>query len=51
MENNFLEILLLNQDLSYDESLSGQLGAWRVKEIFFYMHAITKLKTRPHIEI
>ena len=35
---------LINQDLSYDESLSGQPGAWLVKENKFYMHAITKLK-------
>ena len=24
----------LNQDLSYDESLSGQPGAWLVKKLF-----------------
>ena len=32
----------LHQDLSYDESLSDQPGAWLVKKLFFYMHAITK---------
>ena len=41
----------INQDLSYDDSLSDGPGAWLVKKIFFYMHAITKLKKRPHIEI
>ena len=34
----------INQDFSYYESLSGQPGAWRVKKIFFYMQAITKLR-------
>ena len=39
------------QDMSYDKSLSGRPGACLVKKIFFNMHAITKLKKRPHIEI
>ena len=39
--------LYLNQDLGYDESLSGQPRAWFVKK----MHAITKLQKRLHIEI
>ena len=40
----------INQDLSYDESLYGQPGAWLVN-FFFDMHAITKLKQIPQIEI
>ena len=42
---------LIKQDLSYDVSLSGQPGAWVLKKFFSYMHAITKLKQSPHIEI
>ena len=43
---------MLDQDLSYDESLSGQPGAWLVKRRKKnYMHAITKLSKRPDIEI
>ena len=42
--------LRVYQDLSYDESLTGQPGAWLVKKKLFYMHAITKLQKRPHIE-
>ena len=41
----------VDQDLSYDESLSGRPGAWLVKKRKNYMHAITKLKKTPHIEI
>ena len=29
---------------SYDDSLSGRLGAWPVKKNIFSMHTITKLK-------
>ena len=39
----------INQDFSYDESLSGRPGDWLV--IFFYMAAITKLKKISHIKI
>ena len=36
-DNQTLEAhkVILYQDLSYDESFSGQPGAWRVKKIFF----------------
>ena len=32
----------INQDLSYNESLSGQPEAWLVNKIFFRMHAINQ---------
>ena len=50
MKNFCLSYFGLDQDLSYDESLSGQPGAWIVKKIFFYVYAITKRK-KNHIEI
>ena len=34
----------LDQDLSYGAILAGRPGAWLVKKIFFYMHAIKKVK-------
>ena len=40
----------LDQDLSYGEMLSGQPGAW-LEENMLYIHAITKFKKGPHIEI
>ena len=41
----------INQDLGYDESLSGQPGACLMKKIFFYIHAFTKLQKILHFEI
>ena len=41
---------MLYQDLSYDETLAGQPGAWLVKKYVIYAcnHKISK---GPHIEI
>ena len=41
----------INQDLSYDESLSGQPGAWLVKKIFFICMQSQNFKKKTHIEI
>ena len=42
---------ILNRNLSYREILAGRPGAWLVKKIFFYMHAIKKVKKGTYIEI
>ena len=39
----------LDQDVSYD--IKFDWPTWSFACEFFYMHAITKLKKRPHIEI
>ena len=43
--------LFIDQDLSYGEILAGPPGAWLVKQIFFCMHAIKKVKKGTYIEI
>ena len=44
-----MNINTLDRDLSYGEILAGRPGAWPVKKIFFYMHAIKKVKKETYI--